>query len=133
MTPNTLACHVQITDSAGESVVLEFTQNKWREVYPESDWQIMTNFLLGSLMESERIKNCWRYERIQEQLKERDGMIDWNEGLMILKSVEQGVQHGVLFMIWMRRKFMLPFTKTGIQFITSSLIILLNDFLSAID
>jgi hypothetical protein len=86
---NSLNCHLYIADASGRSVILEYSNDEWRKMYPDKDWQAMTNKVVYGTKDTELKEKCWRYKSILETLERTDGKINWQTGMQILRDVSQ--------------------------------------------
>ena len=81
--------HYLISDGEGKSVVIEYINNEMKLNYPNSElpFSFVTNFIItpGVTPSSEYGKD--RYLIIQNKLKEKQGILEWNEVMEVLKSV----------------------------------------------
>ncbi|MCK4820733.1 linear amide C-N hydrolase [bacterium] len=86
---NSLNGHFIVTDSSGQSVILEYDQNKWRKIYGHKPWQILTTKPIYNVSDADLRDKCWRYRSISETLENTKGNVDWNAGMKILQDVKQ--------------------------------------------
>jgi len=83
---NTLCHHLLITDSSGTSVILEYHDGAFEEIYPDVDWQVLTNTHIYNHTLQQMFNLCYRYELLYNALEDQNGIIyDWSNGLDILE------------------------------------------------
>jgi len=83
---NTLCHHLLITDSSGTSVILEYHDGAFEEIYPDVDWQVLTNTHVYNHTLQQMFNLCYRYELLYNALEDQNGIIyDWSNGLDILE------------------------------------------------
>jgi hypothetical protein len=83
------ALHYLIADASGQAVLAEFYQGKLVITSNEKrSWHLATNFLRAAAGGS-ATGNCWRYDRLYEQLTEATGQLTPQEGLDLLAEVSQ--------------------------------------------
>ncbi len=83
---NTICHHLLITDSSGSSVILEYHDGAFEEIYPEVDWQVLTNTHIYNHTLQQMFNLCYRYELLYNALEDQEGIIyDWQNGLDILE------------------------------------------------
>lgn len=80
--------HYLIASTSGDSALVEFYQGKMVMFRNETTWQVATNFLLASTNGNPQ-SQCWRYDRVDERLKELEGRILSKDALRLLKDVSQ--------------------------------------------
>jgi len=83
--PNT---HYLIADRTPAAALIEYHDG---EMYvfrslPEAPWQLGTNFPVV-LTEGHPQGNCWRYDRIEEALRESGGELSASEAMALLQAV----------------------------------------------
>jgi hypothetical protein len=89
-------CHYLISDQTGNSVIIEFLNNDIKVIRNSEKWQVSTNSIIyGTQMP--QVANfqyydaaswgLWRYAKVYETLKKREGNISTNEAMDILRSV----------------------------------------------
>ncbi len=81
--------HLFVVDASGRSVILEYEQDRWRTIYTDRSWQVMSTKPVYSVPDSDLRENCWRYRGMPEALESVDGNVDWKGGMRILQDVEQ--------------------------------------------
>lgn len=84
---NTVSHHLLISDASGRSVIVEYCDGEWRTMQNEKSWQVITNSPLYNISEESRKSECWRYKTLYEKLEKVNGIITWEEGMELLKSV----------------------------------------------
>lgn len=88
-----LSHHLLISDPSGRSVIVEYSGDDWQVMPNKNNWQAITNSPLYKISEGSRKKACWRYQSLSDQLKNKNGIFNWQEGMDILKSVSvEGTQ-----------------------------------------
>ena len=81
--------HFQITDAAGDSVIIEYIDNEISVIEKESDaYQYLTNFLVSEAKYGFG-KGHDRYEVIKETLNDKNGVLSETEAMDLLKEVSQ--------------------------------------------
>ena len=86
---NSLNAHLFIVDSSGRSVVLEYVQDQWKEIYGDESWQVLTNKPVYNVPDTILREECWRYRNISETLENTKGNVGWKAGMKILQDVTQ--------------------------------------------
>ncbi len=86
---NSLSSHLMVSDTSGQSVILEYVDDQWRPVYKDTSWQIMTTRPIYSVADKDLRENCWRYQSIAETLDKTEGKVDWQGAMKILQDVSQ--------------------------------------------
>ncbi len=82
---NTLCHHLLVTDSNGNSVILEYHDGQFMAISPEPDWQVLTNTPIYNVPLQQLFSLCYRYELLYNALQAQNGeIIDWRNGLDIL-------------------------------------------------
>jgi len=83
---NTLCHHLLITDSSGSSVILEYHDGAFEEIYPDVDWQVLTNTHIYNHTLQQMFNLCYRYQLLYNALDNQNGEIyNWRNGLDILE------------------------------------------------
>lgn len=87
--------HFIICDAAGNSAVVEFLENELKVVRSKDNFQVSTNTILYNNKMPETADfhpynadtwSKWRYAKVYEELKSREGIITKDEALNTLKS-----------------------------------------------
>jgi hypothetical protein len=86
---NSLNGHFIVTDSSGRSVILEYDRDRWRKIYGDKAWQVLTTKPIYNVPDTDLRKRCWRYRSISEILENKKGNVDWKAGMKILQDVQQ--------------------------------------------
>lgn len=95
---NKVSHHLLIADPSGRSVIVEYFNEEWRVMPNKKPWQAITNSPLYKISEESREKTCWRYKILKAKLKHKNGIITWEEGMDILKSVSgRGTQWSTIY------------------------------------
>lgn len=93
----TVPIHYLIASASGDSALVEFHQGQMFVFRNQQPWQQATNFLVASTSGS-MDGVCWRYDRINQRLKETGGKISTQEALRLLEDVSQdGTQWSVVY------------------------------------
>jgi len=79
--------HYLIADAKGRLFSLSFTGAKCISFENEQPWHSTTNFLRSSVEDPQG--NCWRYDRINDRLNEKQGYLDSNAAMELLSEVAQ--------------------------------------------
>jgi len=87
---NKVSHHLLIADPSGRSVIVEYFNEEWRVMPNKKSWQAITNSPLYKISEESRERTCWRYKILRAKLKHKNGIITWEQGMDILKSVSIG-------------------------------------------
>jgi len=83
---NTLCHHLLISDSSGNSVILEYHDGAFEAIYPEVDWQVLTNTHIYNHTVQQLFGLCYRYQLLYNTLEAQNGeIVDWRNGLDILE------------------------------------------------
>jgi hypothetical protein len=77
-----------IADAKGKAVLVEFYRGEMHVIENEQPWHTATNFLLSSVQDP-REGNCWRYNKINARLNEKQGLLDLNSAMELLSEVAQ--------------------------------------------
>ena len=80
--------HYFIASVSGDSAVVEFYRGGMVVFRNEASWQAATNFLLASTNGYEQ-GQCWRYDLINQRLKELDGRVSSEDAINLLEDVSQ--------------------------------------------
>lgn len=86
---NTICSHFFVVDSSGRSVVLEYVEDRWRRIYGDGTWQVLTNELIYDVSDADLRERCWRYRSISESVEIAGADMDWKAGMKILRDVTQ--------------------------------------------
>lgn len=79
--------HYLIADAKKQAVLVEFYQGEMHVFENEQPWHSATNFLRSSVEEPKG--NCWRYDKINARLDEKQGMLDSRSAMQLLSEVAQ--------------------------------------------
>lgn len=82
--------HYLIASASGDSAVVEFYQGEMVVFRNESFWQVATNFLLAST-NGQPQGQCWRYDLIEQYLKELEGKASSRDAIRLLENVSQDI------------------------------------------
>jgi hypothetical protein len=80
--------HYLVADTAGQAALVEFYQGEMVFTKNDNPWHLATNFLRAAAGESAE-GECWRYDRISQQLTEARGQVDPHEAMDLLGKVSQ--------------------------------------------
>jgi len=86
---NSLNGHFLVADASGRSVILEYNRDRWRKIYPDTSWQVLTTKPIYDVPDADLRDQCWRYRSISETLGETEGDVDWTVAMNILQDVSQ--------------------------------------------
>jgi hypothetical protein len=86
---SSLNAHYLVADSSGRSVILEYDQDQWRQIYADKPWQVLSIKPIYNVSEANLRDNCWRYRIMSEALEKTQGKVDWEGGMRILQGVTQ--------------------------------------------
>lgn len=86
---NTLVAHLLVSDSSGESAILEYSDDRWLVTRSEKAWQVMSTKRIHGVSEADLRENCWRYKSMAETLQRVEGVLDWQASMDVLRDVEQ--------------------------------------------
>ena len=78
--------HYQITDAAGNSVIVEYVNNEMHVLKPETRYQVCTNFFQAPGEKYNFGQGQERYDIVMTGLKEKDGVITAEYGMDLLKA-----------------------------------------------
>jgi hypothetical protein len=81
------ALHYLVADSTGEAILVEFFQGQMHLIPNDKPWHLATNFLLSAANDSQG--QCWRYDKISNQLSRYGGKLSPQSSLDLLSSVSQ--------------------------------------------
>ena len=101
--PNSLCHHLLITDSSGNSVILEYHDGAFEAIVPGVDWQVLTNTHIYNHTVQQLFGLCYRYQLLYNALEAQNGeIVDWRNGLNILElptwgNLSNGTQWSNLF------------------------------------
>jgi hypothetical protein len=79
--------HYLIADAKRQAVLVEFYQGKMHVFENEQPWHSATNFLRAAVKDPKG--NCWRYDKINDRLNEKQGMLDPSSAMQMLSEVAQ--------------------------------------------
>ncbi|UCC75740.1 MAG: linear amide C-N hydrolase, partial [Anaerolineales bacterium] len=82
--------HYLLADASGHSAVVEFVDGDMRVLRNRQPWQVSTNFVVSEAQPQGSDSECWRYNRVYEELKGVEGGLSDEEAVALLKSVSQG-------------------------------------------
>jgi hypothetical protein len=89
--------HYLVADPSGRSVLVEFYQGEMAIMPNETPWHVATNFLRASVGES-AAGQCWRYDRLSQQLTDAQGRMTTQGAMQLLSDVSQeGTQWSIVY------------------------------------
>lgn len=86
---NSLNGHFLVADSSGKSVILEYHEDQWRNIYSDKSWQVLSTKPVFNVPDSVLRSQCWRYRSLSENLENTNGAGDWETAMKFLEDVEQ--------------------------------------------
>ena len=89
--------HYLVSDSSGNSAVVEFMDGEVSVIRNSEPWQVATNFVISGTVAENRGTICSRYRRAYEALEQANGNISPDEAMTVLEDVSQS---GALPTIW---------------------------------
>lgn len=89
--------HYLISDSSGNSAVIEFIDGEISVIRNSEQWQVATNFVISHSRSQDRAYYCWRYRRAYHILEQAEGNTSENEAMALLEGVSQS---GRFHTIW---------------------------------
>ncbi|NIN66653.1 MAG: linear amide C-N hydrolase [Anaerolineae bacterium] len=81
--------HYLISDSSGESAVVEFVDGKTNVVRNDREWQVATNFIISAALPDGANAPCSRYNRAYEALEQARASVSEEQATAILESGAQ--------------------------------------------
>jgi hypothetical protein len=81
--------HYLVADVSGDAALVEFYQGEMRVIPNQASWHLATNFLRAAAGDSPE-GHCWRYDRIDERLRQTGGRMTSQEAMNLLADVSQG-------------------------------------------
>lgn len=81
--------HYLIADVSGNSALVEFLDGKPVVMKGDRPWQVATNFLVAEEQPEGANSSCPRYNKLYSNLEEKNGKIDSQQGMAMLKEVAQ--------------------------------------------
>jgi hypothetical protein len=87
MNVNTLSHHLLVGTADNESLVIEFSNGAFQAIYPEADWQVVTNIPVYNVPIEVLRTSCWRFNGLYTILEDNSGILSWEEGLDALDQV----------------------------------------------
>ena len=80
--------HYLVADPSGRAALVEFYQGEMVVTMNDNAWHLATNFLRVSVGGS-ATGECWRYDKISQQLTEAQGRVGPSEAMSLLGKVAQ--------------------------------------------
>jgi hypothetical protein len=81
--------HYLIGDRSGHSAVVEYLHGEMSVLRSDQPWQVSTNFILAEQKPVGANSPCWRYNKVYDQLEEREGALSLAEAMALLEDVSQ--------------------------------------------
>jgi hypothetical protein len=80
--------HYLISDSEGNSAVVEFVDGEMKIIRNQYPWQVSTNFILFNSTQATQ-DTCWRFITASETLNNSKGNLTLEEAMQLLEDVSQ--------------------------------------------
>lgn len=84
---NTIMHHVLVGTPNETSVVLEYKNGQFQAIYPDNDWQVLTNIPVYNIPHEQLMNDCWRYSMLYTIMEENLGIVSWQMGMDALDQV----------------------------------------------
>jgi hypothetical protein len=81
--------HYLVADASGRAALVEFYRGQMHVFSNQAAWHLATNFLRAAGGNSPE-GHCWRYDRINERLRQTEGRMTSQEAMNLLADVSQG-------------------------------------------
>ena len=81
--------HYLISDSSGNSAVVEFIDGEMNVLRNRDPWQVATNFVISDTMPEGATSSCSRYNTTYETLEQTEGHVSHQEAMALLHNVSQ--------------------------------------------
>jgi len=85
-----LPAHYLISDSSGDSAVVEFIDGETKVTRNSEPWLAATNFVMWGMTPESAKSSCWRYRTAYEALERAGGSISQQQAMTLLQDVSQG-------------------------------------------
>jgi hypothetical protein len=82
------ALHYLIADRSGRAVLVEFYAGEMHVTPNDTPWHLATNFLCAAV-EGSLAGNCWRYDRVLQEMETTGGYLRVDEVITLLSEVSQ--------------------------------------------
>ncbi len=83
---NEISHHLLITDASGESVILEFVEDRFVAIPTDVEWQVLTNTAIYGNSLDFLFSHCDRYPILYHALEAQSGIIeDWRNAMDIIE------------------------------------------------
>ncbi len=82
--------HYLLADRSGRSVLVEYYQGEMVLIPNDEPWHLATNFLLSSVGDPS-VGQCWRYDRIEQGLRQAQGRLSFQEAVDLLSQASQAL------------------------------------------
>ncbi len=92
---NVVSHHLLVTDATGETVVLEYVDDRFVAIPTDVNWQVLTNSVIYGASLEQLFYECYRYEMLYNVLEDQNGIIeDWRNAMDIIAmpTWHQGTQ-----------------------------------------
>jgi hypothetical protein len=88
--------HYLLADASGQAVLVEYYQGQMHLIPNEMPWHQATNFLRSAV--DNPAGECWRYDRISQELERSEGRLSAEKAIELLQSVSQeGTQWSIVY------------------------------------
>ena len=84
---NVIMHHVLVGTPNETSVTLEFQNGEFQAVFPDNNWQVLTNTPVYNIPHQQLMNTCWRYNKLFTIMEENVGMVSWQIGMDALDQV----------------------------------------------
>lgn len=85
--------HYLVSDSSGNSAVVEFINGEMRIIPKSQPWQVATNFVISDTMPKTVKLRCRRYRKASETLEQLDGKLSQTEARQLLQQLSQPTEY----------------------------------------
>nr|HPM03514.1 linear amide C-N hydrolase [Candidatus Cloacimonadota bacterium] len=83
---NIISHHILVSDSLGNSGILEFAEGQWQHITTNDNWQVLTNSPIYNVPVNTLLNQCWRYNLLYNSLLVENGALtDWRQAMDILE------------------------------------------------
>ncbi|MHC1704181.1 MAG: linear amide C-N hydrolase [Tenuifilaceae bacterium] len=80
--------HYMIADKSGKSAIIEFINGEMKVIPNNEPWQVCTNFIVSGTSAPNYVE-CWRYNKVYNDLNEKQGVIDLTGMMNLTKASSQ--------------------------------------------
>lgn len=81
--------HYLVSDSQGNSAVIEYINGELKVIRNQKPWQVATNFFIYNIGKDSEVL-CRRYRTAEAYLTEKNGLITEEEAMNLLHEISQG-------------------------------------------